>query len=111
MPLGWEMMGVSNKTDAFSFLLLVYLGLQGWLLLMELWLQQLPITQPARASICHFCVTMLQSAAKADLAEAARPPRLSRQRKSYALRVGAVLAKFLHAEFQPPILTSAAFRF
>jgi hypothetical protein len=29
MPLGWEMMGVSNKTDAFSFLLLVYLGLQG----------------------------------------------------------------------------------
>ena len=69
------------------------------LLLMEEWLQQQAITQPARASICR----CLESAAKADLAEAEAKslPRLSRQGKAYGLRVGAVLAKFLHAEFQP----------
>jgi hypothetical protein len=44
---------------------------------------------------------VLEYAAKAELAEAKSLPRLSRQRKAYGLRVGAVLAKFLHAEFQP----------
>ena len=59
--------------------------------------QQQPITATTQVSVA----VVLEYAAEAVLAEAVSLFRLSRQRKVYALRVGVVLAKFFHAEFQP----------